>query len=171
MRRQKQTLAATLLLAGLWLALTASVQAGDDPFKALVEQVENAWGVERESIPGGWLAGLALHFVKPDGVKGIKFATFEDGRLPADPDWAALEDNILRTLGPGWGRLLFQQSRRGGESSLIYARPEKNEVRMVILTLEEGEAVLLSLRLEPETFREWMKEPCRMARRVEPSKS
>ena len=155
-----------LLLVGLALLAAAPVQAGSKEFDRLVRHVEQQLGTAKTDIPCGWLVGLALRFTKPEGVRGLQFAVFEDVPGEAAAGFGELETGARACLGPGWARMVCQRCPARNEAQLIWVQPAKKEVRLMIVSVGDGEAAVLHVRLDPDKFSEWMDEPTVIARRV-----
>ena len=155
------------LLLGLALLAAAPVQAGSKEFDRLVCHVEQQLGTAKTDIPCGWLVGLAVRFAKPEGVKGLQFAVFEDVPGDAAAGFGELEAGARACLGPGWARMVCQRCPARNEAQLIWVQPAKNEVRLMIVSVDDGDAAVLHVRLDPDVFYEWMDEPAAIARRVQ----
>jgi len=142
----------------LILALSASTFAlGADPeFKGIVHSIEHTYGVHHTHIP---FVGLAMFFARPAGVHGFKLAVFEGFQPPTDS--ADIRRVIETSLGPGWYPFVRVQSKgeSDGETTLIYTYPCGNKLRMMIVSLEPSEAVVLKMELNEHAIEKWLKEP------------
>jgi len=142
----------------LILVLCASTVAfGADPeFKGIVSSIEHTYGVHHTHIP---FLGLAMFFARPAGVHGFKLAVFEGFHPPTDS--GALRSTIENSLGPGWYPFIRVQSKgeSDGETTLIYTYPCGDKLRMMIVSLEPSEAVVLKMELNEHAIEKWLKEP------------
>jgi len=142
----------------LVLVLCASTLAfaADPEFKGIVHSIEHTYCVHHLHIP---FLGLATFFVRPSGVHGLKLAVFEGFHPPTDS--SDLTHVIESSLGPGW--YPFVRVRTNGkadcETTLIYANPNGNRMRMMIVNLEPSEAVVVKLELTEHAIKKWLKEP------------
>ncbi|HYM78651.1 MAG TPA: hypothetical protein VE377_21960 [Candidatus Dormibacteraeota bacterium] len=140
------------------LVLCASTFAfGADPgFKGIVHSIEHTYGVHHTHIP---FLGLAMFFARPAGVRGFKLAVFEGFQPPTDS--ADIRRVVESSLGPGWYPFVRVQSRskQDGETTLIYAYPCGDKLRMMIVNLEPSEAVVLKMELSEHAIEKWLKEP------------
>lgn len=155
------------VLLALAACLTLPVQAGSKEFDRLVRHVEQQLGTAKTDIPCGWLAGLAVRFTKPEGVKGLQFAVFENVPGDAAAGFGELEAGARTCLGPGWARMVCQRCPARNEAQLIWVQPAKKEVRLMIVSVDDGDAAVLLVRLDPAKFAEWMDEPTQIAHRVQ----
>ena len=142
----------------LVLVLCASTFAlGADPeFKGIVHSIEHTYGVHHLRIP---FLGLAAFFARPSGVRGLKLAVFEGFQPSTDSN--DIRRVVEDSLGPGWYPFVRVQlkSKHDGETTLIYAYPCGNKLRMMIVNLEPSEAVVLKMELSEHAIEKWLKEP------------
>jgi len=142
----------------LILVLCASTVAfsADPEFKGIVSSIEHTYGVHHTHIP---FLGLAMFFARPAGVHGFKLAVFEGFQAPTDSD--GLRRTIENSLGPGWYPFIRVQSKgeSDGETTLIYTYPCGDKMRMMIVSLEPSEAVVLKMELNEHAVEKWLKEP------------
>ena len=115
--------------------------AADPEFKGIVRSIEHTYGVHHLHIP---FLGVAMFFVRPSGVHGLKLAVFEGFHPPTDS--SDLTHVIESSLGPGWYPFVRVRTngKRDGETTLIYANPNGNRMRMMIVNLEPSEAVVVN---------------------------
>jgi hypothetical protein len=55
------------------------------------------------------------------------------------------------------------QSRRNSERIHIYSRPVNKDWELFVTTLEENEAVMVRVRVNPDSLLRWIDDPVRMA--------
>ena len=139
------------------LLFTSTLAFGGNPeFKGIVRSIEQTYGVHHMHIP---LLGVAMFFVRPAGVHGFKMAIFEGFQAPTDAN------NLCRvvesSLGPDWHAFVRVQSRgeTNGETTMIYLTPSAGQMRMVIVSIEPSEAVVLQMSLSDHAIKKWLKEP------------
>jgi len=142
----------------LILILCASTLAAarDREFRGIVHSIESTYGVHHMRIP---LLGVALFFVRPAGVGGLKLAVFEGFKTPSDA--VDVTRVIESSLGPGWHPFVRVRSKgeTNGETTLIYANPAGGRMRLMIVDLEPSEATVVELNLNDRAIKKWMKEP------------
>jgi hypothetical protein len=142
----------------LILVLCACALAfGADPeFKGIVRSIEHTYGVHHTHIP---FLGMAMFFARPAGVHGLKLAVFEGFQSPNDSE--DLRRTIESSLGTGWYPFVRVRSKgkTDGETTLIYTSPSGNRMRMMIVSLEPSEAVVIKMELSEHAIEKWLKEP------------
>jgi hypothetical protein len=132
-----------LALSCLLLAPLPAV-ASDFDFDDAVRDLERHLNTPRLRIPlFGLVTAVAWPVYRPMGVKDFKLAIFEDVR-----ERVSEEPPLLKRLGPGW-RAVVRVKERHGDVTCIYARDEGNWVRMLLLTLDGSDAVLMQFKLRP----------------------
>lgn len=146
----------SLRLLMLILCASTLASAADHEFRGVVRSIETTYKVHHMHIP---LLGVALFFVRPAGVGGLKLAVFENFKTPTDA--ADVTRVIESSLGPDWHPFVRVQekSQTSGETTLIYASPAGGHMRMMIVNIEPSEATVVELNLSDRAIKKWMKEP------------
>jgi hypothetical protein len=141
-----------LVVAGLILAGGPS-QARADDFAKIVHSIETNYHVHRNHR---WVMAFAGVVVKVgggfEGVKGFKGALFEDQHLLAsNPDCTL--DEVVQSAGEhGWQPIVKSYSRRHNEHNYIYARQEGKDLKLLIVSVEPDEAVVVQVKINPDKF-------------------
>jgi Ca-activated chloride channel homolog len=162
MRLTRQLLTHALVLS-LALSLTyTTAEARDNEFKALVKHIETHYRARRTRIPFLGLAGFIVKIVRPAGVKGFKLAVFEDQDFSLSAEDRSFESVMGRALSAEWQPLVRVHSRKSGERVYIYAKPKGKDLELMIATLEQREAVVIQVKVNPDTLAKWMERPDRM---------
>jgi len=140
----------------LVLCASAFALGADAEFKGIVHSIEHTYGVHHTHVP---FLGLAMFFARPAGVHGFQLAVFEGFQPPTDS--MDIRRVVESSLGPGWYPFVRVQSKgkHDGETTLIYAYPCGNKLRMMIVNLEPSEAVVLKMELSEHAIEKWLKEP------------
>jgi hypothetical protein len=129
-----------------------------DDFGRIVRHIEVNYHVHRNHRFLMGFAGLVVKFWHVGGVKSLKAAIFEDQHLDATDADARL-DEIVQSAGEhGWHPLVKSYSRRSGEHSFIYAKDEGKEVKLLIVSVEPNEAVVIQVKLDPDKMAKFMDE-------------
>lgn len=138
------------------LCSSASAFAGDREFHGLVRSIETTYGVHHLHIP---LLGVALLFARPAGAHGLRLALFEGFKSPMDSD--DVRRVIESSLGTDWHAFVRVSSKgeSTGETTLIYASPNGQSIRMMIVNLEPSEAQIIEVNLRDRDIKKWLKEP------------
>lgn len=129
--------------------------AADHGFNDVVSAIETTYGVRHMHIP---LLGVALFFVRPDGVHCRNLAVFENFQAPVDSFEVGrlVEDR----LGPDWHPFVRVRSRGdSGETTMIYANPAGHKMRMLVVSIEPSEATVVEVNIPDQSIAKWIKEP------------
>lgn len=139
---------------------------GGDRFNAIVRRLQTHAGVEETSPPFLWLASLAVSVARPAGVLDFRLATFEGRHLAdvaRDRDFDAM---VRQTAGEGWTPLLQVRSSRKGELVSIQTRTHRDHVSLLLVTVDQHDAVVIQLAVSPDAIAQWIKEPVRIKSRA-----
>ena len=155
MNRAPKYAALTCLLLALLLSQPATARA--DEFDSVVRNVRAACGGKKVRIPFLGLAGFATKLVRPAGVKSFKLAVFED--LTRAGDASGLGAAIGQSLGPGWRPLVRVRSGGGAGQVHVYARDAGDNLKLMIVTLDGGQATVIRAKLNPEALARFARDP------------
>jgi hypothetical protein len=133
-----------LILLTIWLP--AILPAGD--FNGLVREFSRQTGAQQTRIPFLGLARFVVATAHPAGTSEFRLAVFEhvNGR---QTDFANVADGVVN--GEGWKRIVRVRSKNG-ESTNIYMQPDGKRVRMLVATVDSGDAVFVEMRVKPEAL-------------------
>lgn len=143
-----------LLCAFVWKVQTAA--AASDDFGNIVHHIEAAYHVHQNY---GFLMGFAGLMVKAThlaGAKELNVAIFEDQDLfHSGPDTRL--DEIMQSVGrSGWHPLVKSFSRHDGEHNYIYLQGQKNDLKLLLVTVEPNEAVVMQLRIDADKLSDFI---------------
>lgn len=127
-------------------------------FGRLAKLVEHRSGAKRIWIPFFGLARFFVHTAHPEGVHDVQLATFEGG------DFRTPVLDAADVLGEGFRPLVRVHSRRGEESTMVYARPADGDLMtLLILAADGGDTTLVEVTLDAERVAREVMEPERLA--------
>jgi len=142
---------AGLAIGLLGLVLPPSARAGDKEFGLLVRYVESHYHAHRSHRFLLGFASFAVNVVRPEGVRGIKLALWENQNLTrldgADADFP---DVVHAGLDDGWQPMVRVWSRRTGERTVVFAKPEGSDMKLLVATVESSEAVVVQMKINPD---------------------
>ncbi len=159
MMKHQRLLLYTLGLSALLSVSFITVRAEDREFKAITAHLTSRYQAKRKHIPFLGLAGFAVKLIHPAGVKSIKLVMFEDLNDSGRVNHAELNAVIREALDENWQPLVRVYSRKAGEQMFVYARNEGQDVKLMVVSLQEKEAFIARVKLNPETLAEWMEKP------------
>jgi len=141
---------ATIVAASLIFGLAPGQIRADD-FGKIVHQIETNYHVHRNHRFVMGFAGFVVKCSSPfTGLKGFKAALFEDQPLLA-PNPDSNLDEVIQSAGDhGWQSIVKSYSRHSDEHAYIYARQEGKELKLLVISVEPGEAVVIQVKINPE---------------------
>jgi hypothetical protein len=151
-----------MTLAILLCALPPNASARDREFSAVVQAVENTYHARQNYRFVTWFAGVATKVARPEGVNYLRMALFADQSFFPRRNDANFEGAIASALAKDWQPLVRVWSKRDSERTHIYARENGNEVNLIIITVEDNEAVVMEVKMSARKFAEKMNEPARL---------
>lgn len=152
-----------LTLVALLMAMSISASASDTGIKTVVKALESKYGVHHHGVPFLW---MAKPFMKGSGVRGMKIAEFENVRLSAENKIDARK-SVEDSLGKEWFPFIESWEKKG-DWAIIYARPAKKGMELLILSLESSEMTVVQMTMDEKASDKWMDEPVQSARNEKP---
>ncbi len=137
------------ILAVALLLIAATPAAAD--FRRLTGQIGRIHDVHRQRIPFFGLGRLVVRMLKPEGIHDVKLAIFEDQTRGRNIDLLSI---INRTLDHDWRLMVKAYSRRSGEETVVLAREEGRLIRLMVVSREDGEIVVVETAMDLERFAE-----------------
>lgn len=149
----------------LALAVTAPGAARDREFDAIVRALEARYDSSPTHIPMFGFANFLVKVARPSGATDLKLAIFADLRQPVfreEEDFTAL---VGESLGPDWHPFIRVHERRHDQWVCIYSNFAAGRWKLLIASLEQREAAVIRIRLNPGGMRNWVLCPAHRARR------
>jgi len=163
MRRELKGLLLRLVSALVLILLVCSssvlAKPKDDGFKAVVRHLEKHYHAKRTYIPFLGLANFAVKIVRPAGVKGFQLAVFEDQDFATPRGGVPFEQVVSEAFGNGWQPLVRVYSRRDGEYTYIYGRPNGSDLKLAVVVLEAHEAVVVEATVNTDAAAKFLSKP------------
>lgn len=143
------------------LVLLVTPLLAEHEFDSLVRGMESQYGTKRTYIPFLGFANFLVKVVRPAGTKDFKLAVFENIDSSRHPSPEELDATCLAR---GWKPFVRVVSNRKGERVQIYARQANRDQELLVNTLERDEAVIVRVRVNPETMSRWVNSPLGMCK-------
>lgn len=157
MRKTSADRAASLLLIIFgFFALAESLRADD--FGRIVGHIEAEYHVHRNYRFLMSFAGVAVNCTHVGGVKAFKMALFEDQHLSGTEMDNRLDELVKRAGSSGWQPLVRTFSRRDGERTYIYAKADGNNMKLLLVSVEPNEAVVMQVKIDPKKLSDFIDE-------------
>ena len=144
-------------LAGFFLSFvsmgTATAHAADD-FGPIVHEIEARYHVHRNLRFLMGLAGLTVKMTHIAGTRNVKIALFDDQRL--DATGSELDELVMAVGASGWQPLVRSFDHRSGEHTYIYARNEGRDLRVLVVSVEPNEGVIVEVTVNQKKLLEFI---------------
>ena len=172
----KRLLVSTLLLLTLLCLAPASVEAKGDDFGAVVKVVEEFYGVKHKGIPFLAKAGIKTATVAARIAGGykrrlaeagsVKVAYFEDQEFNAKGSVANFRANLKATLAGRWLPFIQVLSLNEGAQTYVFVRDAGPKYMVLVVTIEQHDAVVIQVNLAPQTLAMLMQNPNEMGKAI-----
>jgi hypothetical protein len=157
--RRRLVLVVTLLSVFILGAVPARADFND-----IVRAVESRYNVHRTWIPMFGLVRFALWVARPGGVSDVQLATFENARFD---DSEGMAEIVRRHAGEPMQQLVQSHSRRGSETTLIYARPLGGDrVALLVFARDHSDTTLVRVVVSMDKFAQAVNHPNGMMARL-----
>lgn len=158
-RLYTRSLAALFVTATLITVAAPAARADDPEFDAITSQLKSHFNARRISIPFLGLANFFVRIVRPAGVKSFKVAIFEDlSFAPGQNTPGGLSALMRSALSPEWQPLVRVRSR-DGEQLFVYAREAGENIKLMVVTIDNTDAVVARVKLSPRRLAEFLHDP------------
>ena len=148
-----------LVITVTLISVTAPAARADDPeFDAITRHLKLQYNARRVSIPFLGLANFFVKIVRPAGVKSFKVAIFEDLNFTAGGGGTGLGAVMRSALSPDWQPLVRIRSR-DGEQVYVYAREAGENIKLMVVTIDRSDAVVVRVKISPKRLSEFLNDP------------
>jgi len=145
----------------LTLAPTAAL-AGDESFSSVVKHIKSNYHGKQQGFFGAMVvARFAVKMIKPAGVKNFKLVYLKDLDYSEAPNPTSGQFNafIQSKIDPGWTPLIQYSSPRERQWTYVYIAREHDDVKVLVVTLQKQDAVVLQTKFSPAKLVEFMNNP------------
>jgi hypothetical protein len=145
----------------LTLAPTAAM-AGDESFSSVVKHIKSNYHAKQQGFFGAMMiARFAVKVIKPAGVKNFKFVYLKDldySEAPG-PTTGQFHSFIQSKIDPKWSPLIQYSSPREKQWTYVYITRENDDVKVLVVTVQKQDAVILQTKFSPAKLVEFMNNP------------
>ena len=151
----------TLTVMLVSLAPIASL-AGDDSFSQVVKHIKSNYRAKQQGFFGAMmLARFAVKVIKPAGVKNFKLVLLRDldyTEAPS-PRNGHFHSFIQQKIDPRWTPLVQYSSPREKQWTYAFITQDKDDVKILVVTLQRNDAVVFQTKFSPAKLVEFMNNP------------
>jgi len=137
--------------------LVEDAVAADD-FGNIVHHIEAEYHVHRDHRFFMAFAGMVVKCSRLGGAKDFKAAIFENQHLSGSDADARLDEIVQSAGKSGWQPLIKSFSRRSGEHNYIYAQGQSKDLKLLIVSIEPDESVVMQVRIDADKLSEFINE-------------
>ena len=152
-----EAFAVTFLTGSVIVGLYPRAVYADD-FGRIVHHIEASYHVHRNHRFAMGFAGLVVKFWHVAGVKSFKGAIFEDQHLDGTDTDAKLDEIVSHASHSGWRPMVRSFSRRTGEHTYVYAQDAGNDLKLLVVSVEQNEAAVIQVKIDPERLERFIDE-------------
>jgi hypothetical protein len=139
------------------LAIPQHVFAKDD-FGKIVQHIEANYHVHRQHRFVMGMAGFVVKFWHIAGVKNFKGAIFENQPFVNAASDTKFDEVVRAAMDSGWQPMVQEWDRRSGERTYIYAQDLGKDLKLLVVSLESSEAVVIQVKVNPEKLQAFLEE-------------
>src|ERR1044071_2971549 len=158
---KKRFLQVVIIIVLLSLA-SGPALAGDKSFSTVVKHIKSNYNGKQQSFFGMMIfARMAVKMIKPAGVKNFKVVYIREldySRGPR-PGQSEFHSFIRSKIEPVWSPLVQFSSPREKQWTYVYALHEKEDLKILVVTMQRAEAVVVQAKVSPEKLIEFMNDP------------
>jgi hypothetical protein len=151
----------TLTVMLVSLAPVASL-AGDESFSQVVKHIKSSYRAKQQGFFGAlMLARFAVKIIKPAGVKNFKLVLLRDldyTEAPS-PRNGHFHSFIQQKIDPRWTPLVQYSSPREKQWTYAFITQDKDDVKILVVTLQRNDAVVFQTKFSPAKLVEFMNNP------------
>ena len=155
-RNSRMFAVACLMLAGLFFP--AQNAFARDDFGKIVHHIEVNYHVHRQHRWVMGLAGFTVKFWHIAGVKSFKGAIFENQPFVHAASDTRFDEVVRAAMDSGWQPLVQSWDRHTGERTYIYAQDLGKDMKVLVVSLESNEAVVLQVKVDPKKLNDFIEE-------------
>lgn len=149
------TIIAVLLFT---FATTDSANAKGNEYDAVCNHLKKQYKAEKVKIPFMWLARAVVGVVRPAGVKSFKVTQFRNLKFSRDSLDKEMQAVMTNAFSDEWSPILRVRSR-DGEQVYMNMRESGNNVKVLVVTIAENEAIVIRAKFNPDKLVAFMENP------------
>ena len=152
----------SVLALGFALTITLFVTpqpafAADD-FGKIVHHIEANYQTHRRYRWAMGLAGFTVKVTHFAGVKNFKGAIFENCNFSGSGTDMRFDEVVRAAMDSGWQPMVQSYDRHSGERTYIYAQYLGKDMKLLVVNLEQTEAVVIQVKLNPDKLTDFVNE-------------
>jgi hypothetical protein len=136
--------------------------AGDKSFSTIVNHIKSNYNGKQQSFFGMMMfARMAVKMIKPAGVKNFKVVYIREldytrGPRPGQSEFHSVIRSKIESV---WSPLVQFSSPREKQWTYVYALHEKEDIKILVVTMQKSEAFVVQAKFSPAKLIEFMNDP------------
>ena len=149
------------LAAVIFISLAAtSVSAGDHSFSSVVSHIKSNYRAKQQGFFGAMmLARFAVKVVRPAGVKNFKVAYLRNLDFSDRSGRIEFQADARNLISNEWQPLVQYNSMKENQYTHVYYTQEKDDVKILVVTLQKDEAVIVQAKFSPDKLSKFIDDP------------
>ncbi|HKV93659.1 MAG TPA: hypothetical protein VJW20_14020 [Candidatus Angelobacter sp.] len=156
--KNKGHLLFVIALAAATLLTRPQPAFAKDDFGKIVKHIEVTYHVHRQHR---WVMGIAGFVVKVShigGVKSFKGAIFENQPFVNAASDTRFNEVMREAMDSGWQPIVQEWDRHSGERTYVYAQDLGKDLRVLVVSLESNDAVVIQVKVNPDKLQDFIRE-------------
>lgn len=135
-------------IVALAVPVVVLASGGAVGFDGVVDSIESEYNVHATRIPMMSLISFVANRASHGAASNLHVAEFDNFSASVDGD--ELTKMVETKLGSEWQRVVRETSRKSGEQSLIFMRPEGNRMGLFIVDKDGNELDVVQVSVDPD---------------------
>jgi hypothetical protein len=141
-----------ICIFALLIPVAVLAGGGEGGFDGVVDSIESHYHVHATRIPFLGVISLIARKSTHEGVGNLHVAEIENFGTGVDGD--ELNQLVEQKLGSGWERIIRETSKKGGEQTLIFMRPEGQRMGLFVIDVDGHEMDVVQVSVDPDHLNE-----------------
>ena len=140
--------------------LSGSVRAGDNSFSSVVRHIKSNYRAKQQGFFGAMmLARFAVRVMRPAGVKNFKVVLLKDLDFSDQPGRSEFQAAARQVISNEWQPMVQYNSIKQNQYTHVYYTQEKDNVKLLVVTLQKDQAVIVQAKFSPEKLSKFIDDP------------
>jgi hypothetical protein len=157
MSLKKYAISAVILSVLLCIG-TANVSAKPNEYEAIVRHLKTKYQAKKVNLFVMWAARAIVSMAKPAGVKSFSLTVFQHLKFSTETVDAEMQAAMRKSYGPEWSSIFHVRSQTG-QQAYLYMREVDQNIRMVLVTIDKENAVVIRATLDPDKLVDFINDP------------
>jgi len=137
-----------------------STLAGDNSFSSVVRHIKSNYRAKQQGFFGAMmLARFAVKVVRPAGVKNFKVVLLKDLDFSDRPGRSEFQAAARNVISNEWQPMVQYNSIKQNQYTHVYYTQEKDNVKLLVVTLQKDQAVIVQAKFSPEKLSKFIDDP------------